>query len=338
MSHLTSVPSRLALSLLGALAVSSSAQADGLSNVTISGTIDAAVYRGYDGVAISKGSQVGPLSRSDLTFSGLEDLGGGLAATFRLSTRFESDTGSTEQSNKAFWYGETTVGLKGDFGHVRLGRAMEAVTANDWAFDPWDNFDRLASPAWQFWHYEYAVDRTSNSGSAEYFRLDNAVFYDSPTVGGFSLSADTSFEKSTATGAGTGKPWGLALKYAGGGFKATVSGGRNSNGDTVKFLGLRQQFGPVAVMGAYDLSTYKGTTSNTTAHAFTLGATWQLEHVLLQAGAGRQKIASVENSMVSLGGRYPLSKRTYLYADLTRFKPEGEDGHIGYGVGMNHSF
>ena len=337
MPRLNSLPRRLALPVWGALALSSAAYAQS-SSLTISGTIDLAAYRGYDGVAISKGTQVGSLQRSDLTFSGLEDLGGGLFTTFKLSTRFEADTGSTEETDKPFWYGESTVGLKGSFGHIRFGRAMEAVTANDWAFDPWENFDRLASPAWQFWHYNYAVDRTSNSGSAEYFRLDNGVFYDSPAVGGFSVSANTSFEKSTTAGAGSGTPYGLALKYGNGGFKTTLSVGQNSNGDTVKFLGLRQQFGPLAIMGAYDISTYKGTTSNSTARAFTLGATWQLDTVLLQAGVGRQSLAGVTNDMESVGARYPLSKRTYLYADLTRFKPDADDAHIGYGVGMNHSF
>jgi predicted porin len=320
------------------LALTGASAALAQSNVTISGTLDIAAYRGYDGIAISKGSQLGPLSRSDLTFSGKEDLGGGLATTFKLSTRFESNTGSTEQSNKPFWHGESTVGLKGAFGHLRLGRAMEAVTANDWAFDPWDNFDRLASPAWQFWHYNYAADRRGNNGSAEYFRLNKGVFYDSPSVGGFSLSADTAIGKSTEAGAGQATPYGLAFKYAGGGFASTLSLGRNADGDTVRFLGLKQSFGALTVMGAYDVSVWKGTTSNSTARAATLGATYQLPTVLLQASIGRQSIDQAHNAMASLGARYPLSKRTYVYSDLTRFKADATDAVFGYGVGLNHSF
>ena len=338
MSHC--IASRTPAALLGALALAACATAQAQSNVTISGTVDVGVYRGYDGVAITKGNQVGPLQRSDLTFSGKEDLGGGLSTTFKLSTRFETDTGSTEQSNKPFWYGESTVGLKGSFGHVRIGRAMEAVTANDWAFDPWENFDRLASPAWQFWHYNYAVDRRSNSGSAEYFRLNNGVFYDSPTVSGFSLSANTSFEKQTATGAGQAVPYGLALKYGANGFNATLSTGHNADGDTVKFLGLKQKFDALTIMGAYDISTWKGATvgTNSTAHAATLGATYQLPVVLLQASIGRQSVGETHNEMASVGARYPLSKRTYVYGDLTHFKAYEKDGVYGYGIGLNHSF
>jgi len=282
---------------------------------------------------------VGSLQRSDLTFSGKEDLGDGLATTFKLSTRFEPDTGSTENSNKPFWYGESTVGLKGSFGHIRLGRAMEAVTANDWAFDPWDNFDRLASPAWQFWHYNYAVDRHgSTTGGSEYFRLNNGVFFDSATYSGFSLSANTSFEKNTTANVGTGKPYGLAFKYGGNGFNATLSLGRNADGDTVKFLGLKQNFGALTVMGAYDISTYQGTTVNSTAHATTVGATYQLSTVLLQASVGRLSYDGTHSEMEAVGARYPLSKRTYVYGDLSHIKFYQQEGHVGYGVGINHSF
>jgi predicted porin len=323
----------LTLALMGATA----AQAQ--SNVNISGTIDIAAFRGFDGIAINKGTQVGSLQRSDLTFSGKEDLGDGLATTFKLSTRFEPDTGSTENSNKPFWYGESTVGLKGSFGHIRLGRAMEAVTANDWAFDPWDNFDRLASPAWQFWHYNYAVDRHgSTTGGSEYFRLNNGVFFDSATYSGFSLSANTSFEKNTTANVGTGKPYGLAFKYGGNGFNATLSLGRNADGDTVKFLGLKQNFGALTVMGAYDISTYQGTTVNSTAHATTVGATYQLSTVLLQASVGRLSYDGTHSEMEAVGARYPLSKRTYVYGDLSHIKFYQQEGHVGYGVGINHSF
>lgn len=321
-----------------ALLAFSQAQAQSTSSVTVSGTIDLAVYRGYNGIAIQRGNQVGSLQRSDLTFSGKEDLGGGLSTTFKLSTRFEPDTGATEQSNKPFWYGESTVGLKGAFGHVRLGRAMEAVTANDWAYDPWDNFDRLASPAWQFWHYNYAVDRRSNNGGSEYFRLNNGIFYDSPSVGGFSLSANTSFEKSTVAGAGQDTPYGLALKYGASGFNGTLAAGRNADGDTVQFLGLKQGFGAVTVMGAYDISTYKGSTGDSKARSATLGATWQLNPVLLQASVGRMSVDGAKSDMVAVGGRYPLSRRTYVYTDLARYKPAGSDASTGFGVGVNHSF
>ncbi|WP_290877050.1 porin [Aquabacterium sp.] len=317
-------------SLLATLAAPALAQ----SNVTVSGTLDVGVYRGMD-----QTTQVGNLSRSNLAFSGKEDLGGGLFTTFRLSTRMEVDTGATESGGKPFWHDEATVGLKGDFGHVRLGRANDAVAANDWAFDPWDNFDRLGSPAWQYWHYNYATDRASNNGSPEYNRLNNGIFYDSPTVGGASVSLSGSPEKASASSAtGQGKPVQGALKYGIGGFYGMVAYGRNAAGDTVKFLGLKYGFGALTVMGAYDISTYQGTLVTSTAHAATLGATYQLDKVLLQAGYGRLNQVTGDEQYFALGARYPLSKRTYVYTDLAHKRPESGSSHTGYGVGINHSF
>jgi predicted porin len=305
------------------------------SSVNLSGTIDLGVYRGFD-----KRTQVGPISRSSLTFSGSEDLGGGLSAIFNLTTRFDPDTGRIEDGNKPFWHGESTVGLKGAFGKIRIGRAMEAVTANDWAFDPWYNFDRVASPAWQFWHWNYAADRTANNGTPEYFRLSNGIFYDSPTVAGFSVSLSGSPEKSAAGsgGANTSTSMQGALKYAQGPVAATVSKGRNGSGDEVLFIGAKGTFGNFALMGAYDRSEYNAL-PRSVALARTLGATYQWGKVLFQAGYGKLSVDDgTKRSFVGLGSQYALSKRTYVYASYGQNRPENAANTSAYGLGLNHSF
>jgi len=101
------------------------------SSVTMSGYLDAGVYRDSAGTW-----NVGQIQRSNIAFSGVEDLGNGLAATFMLSHRFETDTGENESSNKPYFHGESTVGLKGGFGRIRLGRALDAMYGQDWQFDP----------------------------------------------------------------------------------------------------------------------------------------------------------------------------------------------------------
>ena len=90
------------------------------SSVQVSGFLDLGIYRDFSGTA-----QLGTIQRSHITFSGVEDLGGGLKTTFRLSHRLDLDTGLNEGfGQKPFWHGESTVGLRGDWGHVRLGRAL----------------------------------------------------------------------------------------------------------------------------------------------------------------------------------------------------------------------
>ena len=153
------------------------------SSLSISGLIDIGVYRDTNKVW-----QLGPIQRSNIAFGGTEDLGGGLAATFALSMRFEPDTGQLEQVGKPYFHGESTVGLKGWAGSIRLGRALDAMYSQDWKFDAWGNFDRIASPAWDIWHYNYPSDPRGNANDTpEYGRLNNAVFYDSPSFGGFTV-------------------------------------------------------------------------------------------------------------------------------------------------------
>ena len=88
-----------------AMALACCCAADGAkaqSQLSISGLVDIGVYRDTAGTW-----NVGPIQRSNITFAGVEDLGGGLAATFTLNHRFETDTGQTEKVGKPFFHGES---------------------------------------------------------------------------------------------------------------------------------------------------------------------------------------------------------------------------------------
>lgn len=307
------------------------AQAEG--NFKISGLIDLGVYRGFD-----KTSNIGTIRRSNIAFTGNEDLGGGLVATFNLSHRLEADTGSTEGAgSKPFWHGESTVGLKGRYGHLRLGRALDVVYANDWAFDPWYNFDRIASPAWNNWHWNYATDRTANNGSAEYGRLSNGVFYDSPAISGFSLHYSGAFEHSSGAGAGQGNNNGLALKYGQGPVAALLAVSKNSSGDTVQFVGGKYSSGDWELMGAYDRSVYQAATDSV-AKVVTLGASYTIGLGHLKAGFGHRDVDGATSKFFGLGADYNLSKRTMLYVSLGQQRPDGAASRSAYGAGISHSF
>ena len=327
---------RPALSALLALSVLASAPASvfAQSNVAISGFLDVGVFRGFD-----KTKNVGTIQRSNLAFSGSEDLGDGLAATFKLSTRMDLDTGTTEGvGKKPFWQGESTVGLKGGFGAVRLGRALDVVYANDWAYDPWYNFNRIASPAWQLWHYNYASDRTSNTGSAEYGRLANGVFYDSPTFGGFAAHLSGAYENSdTSPGAGTGNNFGASLNYDKGPVSAMLAHSKNSNGDTVTFAGGKYTIDSLQLMGAYDTSTFAAAVDSK-AKVLTLGAIYSVGLTALKLGWGRLDLDGAKTDFVGLGADYLLSKRTTLYVSAGHNDPKGGHATSAYGAGISHSF
>lgn len=300
--------------------------------VSISGYLDLGLYRGFDG-----DDHLGTIKRSSITFSGAEDIGGGTSVIFKLQHRFDLDNGSVEATGKPFWHGESTVGLRGAFGTLRLGRALNVVSNNDWAFDPWGNFDRIASPAWNTWHWNFASDRTSNSGGAEYGRLDNGIFYDSPNWNGLSIHLSGSFEDSAGAGGGTKDNGGLALNYRRGPAAAMAAYSNNSSGDTVAFLGGSWSLGDLTLMAAWDRSVYKATTDSV-AKVATVGATYAMGAATLKAGYGRLDVDGAKTGFLGLGADYALSKRSSVYLSFGRSDPSNARADNAYGLGLSHAF
>ena len=109
------------------------------SSVTLYGLADTGLQyekfkeRDADGFARSVGTtklSSGVVNGSRLGIKGVEDLGNSLKATFNYELGFKSNTGafSTYGDNDSLTgFGRAaTVGLSGNFGHIRLGRDTTA--------------------------------------------------------------------------------------------------------------------------------------------------------------------------------------------------------------------
>lgn len=295
------------------------------SNVAISGSLDAGVFRDTARVW-----NVGNIQRSHLQFAGTEDLGDGLAATFRLRTRLDLDTGANEGgTSKPFWHGESTVGLKGAFGAIRLGRALDAIQSQDWAFDAWGNNDRIASPAWDLWHWNYSADpRGGGSG-----RAANSVFYDSPAFANTRLQVSYSPE---SVAGDVAKNRAASIVYHDGTIRALIGAGRNSAGAKEASVGLSGKIDALTLMGLYNESR---SAAGSKAKVSTLGATYSLGATTLKTGWGQADVDGVKRKrLFSLGAAYSLSKRTSLYADAASKRLANEGSKGTYGAGITHSF
>ena len=162
----------IALAVLGAAAGVAHAQ----SNVTIYGVVDTGFIKksGHD---VEMGENV----NNRLGFRGVEDLGGGMKATFELERRFNLNDGTIKKQNKD-WDGAANVGLKGDsWGAVRLGRVNELTTETIRKFDPF---------------YQYGVGAMLE-GNQRSPRIDNTIRYDSPNWSGFKFGASYSLGGNT---------------------------------------------------------------------------------------------------------------------------------------------
>ncbi|GGX89655.1 porin [Pseudoduganella dura] len=295
--------------------------------ILVSGFIDAGVYRDNGDTW-----RVGPIQRSNLAFEAREALGDGAIVTFRLSTRFEPDSGAFEEAGKPFWHDEATIGLTGKFGSLRIGRHMDALYANDWIFDPWDYYDRIASPAYDLWRRNFASDPIANlGGTPDWGRVNNGVFYDSPDMNGFTLHVSGSPESSAGS---RRKALMTAVRYRHPHGAAMIAHGRNSAGDTDSFIGLKLIGTAVSLMGGYDISR----SGASTAKGLSVGASHVAGRTTYRIGAGRVDVDGVrQERMLGLGVRQALSARTSVYADFARKAYPARIAST-YGVGITHSF
>jgi predicted porin len=166
------------------------------SGVTIYGLVDQAVGKNIGssakGVFDSTGSRVG--------FRVVEDLGGGLSASFLLEHRFSPDTG---QAASTFWKGGSWVALGGSWGKVTLGRQWsQAFLKSQYASDP---FGMSTVAGVNFG----SVGCGGTGGCAGAFWVDNAITYEQ-SIGGFSFGVQAA-ERPDFTGAK--RPFNFGVSY-----------------------------------------------------------------------------------------------------------------------------
>lgn len=164
-------------------AASSSAMAQ--SSITVFGVVDVGVsYFHGNGQSITGLNNSGDLT-SRLGFRGVEDLGGGMKASFWLESPFEPDTGIAKGTGyNSFSFGaRSTVSLSGSFGELRLGRDTSRSYEDIAKYDTF-----LQAGIGESFAY-------GRDGSP--LRYSNMVAWFSPTVGGFHGAIDYAFGSNT---------------------------------------------------------------------------------------------------------------------------------------------
>ena len=348
----------VALAVLGSFAGVASAA----TSVTLYGTVDA----GYEGWSYGKDFsslnntfvQGGTSeANSKIGVKGQEDLGNGLAATFQLEGDVNADVGSSSLFNR-----ESTVGLKGAFGEVKVGRSKSQMELALGGVVPGHRAADVDL-------YSVAAKRHSNG---LFYSYDNAGFSfgaDVTTKGG-ALGNDNEGEKGQKVG------WGVRAGYAGNvGGNVTLLARAAYQRDGVVLSNNKQQYeagGLLAAVVPYsnnaltvgvayaqgrgdaaDLLSAKAGTNRIYADkartwsgviASTFGPN-DSAYVKYQQRKGKLDDGSVayNGNVWAIGYEHALSKRTSVYADVayaTIKQPQASDKGTatGYSVGLSHSF
>jgi predicted porin len=310
--------SLLALAVLGGFAGVASAQ----SSVTLYGTVDLnGRYVKNDGSSKRVSLSQDGINSSQLGFRGVEDLGGGLKASFILLSGINADTGS---SNSQFWNRRATVSLSGGFGEVRLGRDYTPTFWNTTIFDAFGTNGLGDSSG------------VKQMSAPAYVRANNAIGYFLPSnIGGvygqFMAAAGEAAAQGRYVGGRVGfaaGPFDVAVAYSQerpatvtlpgfAGFAPALATLANPTAESYKSfnVGGSYDFGVVKLMGYYNqekIFSFKD-------QIFSISAVVPLGQGEIHVGGEQSKgdITGVGSNKVkkfALGYVYNLSKRTALYA------------------------
>ncbi|MGI9216333.1 MAG: porin [Hydrogenophaga sp.] len=303
-------------------------------------TIDGAVDLGYVKPIGSKDARLDATNGANqIRFLGTEDLGGGLKAHFTLAQRFSPESGGNDGTTFArpTFQGESTVGLSGGFGAVKLGRALTAFQAPVNATDPWGTLQQASTAVLTS---GYFTDKENNADAAGLGRTD-AIHYSSPNFSGFSAAVSLGLKQHANSPAPlpatTKNLMGLWASYASG--PLYVGGGMEQN---------RQDDQITAFLGTYNLGfmTVGGGFSQldlavgNDRKAWNIMAVAPMGAVVIKAGYGQVKddvTGAKISKKLGLGVDYMLSKRTKVYASYGNEGARTTD-KTGYDIGIRHTF
>lgn len=302
-------------SLIALAAVAASGAAMAQSSVTLYGVVDTSV--GYvKGAESVSGLLNNGTASSRLGFRGVEDLGNGLKAEFVLEGAVSPDDGGSSFNFQR----QSTVGLAGEFGQVRLGRAL---TASYNAVSRYDVFGTNGLGSTLAWSEGYQN------------RSNNMISYISPKFAGFGVGIDYGFGEQEKNK--TNRYVGIGATYDNGPLSLGLGYDKQNNAlgldedfenEDLKTwqLGASYDFAVVKLAGFYKQTKYKDVT---TGESYGKLKTWNLG-VSAPVGAAGVVKASYNNykwsensekaQQFSLGYVHNLSKRTALYGTYSYLK------------------
>ena len=362
-------------SLIAIAALAAAGAAAAQSSVTMYGQVNTGYEHSKTDTTIdgkktttkTTGFQNDRVNTSRLGFKGEEALGNGLSATFALEMGFDSADGKFADS--AF-NRKATVGLKGAFGEVRIGKDSTPMNEFDGSFKAIDRTDSLA--------------KIDPDGSGPKVDL-KAAFTDRPTglfyngtFSGVSVSAaiGNNSERTKTEGVTTKKDdsavYGLGLGYNGGAWAVgaafqheTKKGFDNNIAAPVKAhdgkvtsygVGASYDFTVAKVYGQYKGGQYKNEASTVadkySYDQFAVGVSAPFGATTLSAEYAYNKAKDTagdvstkyKGNVFAVQAEYAFSKRTSLVAragQVANWKNETTNDKSStqeYTVGLRHKF
>ena len=354
-------------SLIALAVLAAAGTASAQSSVTLFGVVDATLQRlsNSGGPGVTRLTNSG-LSSSSLGFRGVEDLGGGMSASFWLEADVKVDDGTSTASNTnnqasggplaginggqgLTFNRRSTVSLAGEWGEVRAGRDYTPQFRNLSAFDP-------------FGVLGVGTTQTLNSiiTGTTAVRASNSVAYWLPSTLGGLYGTYMHYRGENLSGAATssdGNGNGVRVGWATGPFNVALALSKT------KYAAGDVKQNNIAGSWDFGVATLIGQITRDTAGAVE-GKGWLLGgRVPVGAGLIRFSVsqyttdrglaADPRTRKMAIGYVHNLSKRTAVYTTYARVRNSGgaavpvlfgggtpaiNGGASGIDVGIRHSF
>ncbi len=301
---------------LAVLAASGAAMAQ--SSVTLYGVADLSLAKASGSSMQMSGNGVLNNGNSRLGVRGVEDLGGGLKASFNFEQGINAESGATDAVT---FQRNAWMALQGGFGRIQMGRTLTP------------SFFGVA--AWEL------------TGTANYSAVGNQFGF-----AGVGPRSDSVFQYTFAANGFQGtlgyiaKPdnggnskYDLNAIYAQGPLAVALSYNKTQTLKGNMALGAKYDFGSFVLAGSLQ-------NAGGPSKGFTIGGTVPLGAFAVTLDIARENGTGMKNTDFVLEGKYALSKRTFAYAvyykdgDANGALPGGfaTGAKNHFGVGLRHNF
>ncbi|WJW75857.1 porin [Thiohalobacter sp. IOR34] len=273
-------------------------------------------------------------------FKGSEDLGNGLKAVFLIDFQYD---GSERNANGALTDRDQWVGLAGEgWGSVKFGTISTGYKSTGAMIDP------LYRTSAQARGLGFQSSLHLGAGENGQGRMTNHVRYDSPSMSGFKVIVDYSFDSEDVT-TRDDDAWGLTGVYKNGpilGFVSYLTNDHGGEDDAWKIGGSYQINDEAKVFAQYEndggliSSTTElaaGAASNTTkdADVWHIGATYTMGSNMLYAAYGQGDdnntsgaTNTAEYDTWTIAVAHMFSKRTFVYGGYNNIDCDGTTGNV----------
>lgn len=337
------------------------------ANVNVYGTVDTGfrwtnAKGGEDTFELVSGDNLSPA----VGIEGSETLANGTDIFFKLEQGFYIDDGSMAFEGRMFGR-ESTVGLRGSFGTIAIGR-MGSIGSAAGSYDMTCALDPFGAGY---------TDAGIQATMIETSRLDNAITYVTPEWAGFTATVQYSNQIGYAETSQEAPEWNentryasLGLHYGIGGLNASLLLEReftptSRNADDAYFIttGLSYDFGFFTLYGTYQHAANYGTTNSQfynwwsevneedyvdSNNSYMLGVGKSIGNAWLMASVQYMDAETVsgedvERKVAAVGATYNLTKRTSVYGAFSWSDATGslEDANLDRTVlnfGLSHTF